>query len=204
MAAGSIEVEVGEAIARRRAAGLALVDLSGDLTRAAHAMATRFRRGGALIAFGVGTSSADAQHVAVEFAHPVVVGKRAVPALALTGDVATLSGLAEHGEAGSLFAYPVEHLARPGDVVIALIGAEPSRSASSALAAARALGALTVALAGEPAAGAADLRADHLLPIRSRDALIVREMQVTAYHVLWELVQVFLERAGATGPGPPR
>jgi D-sedoheptulose 7-phosphate isomerase len=37
-------------------------------------MAQRFLRGGRLIAFGRGASATDAQHVSVEFVHPVFVG----------------------------------------------------------------------------------------------------------------------------------
>ncbi len=48
-----------------------------------------------LIVFGTGGPSADAQHVAVEFVHPVIVGKRALPAISLTADVATVTGIAE-------------------------------------------------------------------------------------------------------------
>ena len=50
-------------------------------------MAERFARGGRLIAFGRSPAArSDARHVAVEFVHPVIVGKRALPALGLTGD----------------------------------------------------------------------------------------------------------------------
>ena len=57
---------------------------SGRLARACQEMAERFRRGGRLLAFGQGHSATDAQHVAVEFVHPVIVGKRALPALDLS------------------------------------------------------------------------------------------------------------------------
>jgi D-sedoheptulose 7-phosphate isomerase len=63
------------------------------------------------------------------------------------------------------------------------------------LAAARELGLLTVALAG---GGGGDLAAradvDHFLVTSSTDPRIVKEIQVTMYHVLWELVHVFLEQ----------
>ena len=59
---------------------------------ACHQMALRFHQGGKLIVFGTGGSSTDAQHVAVEFVHPVIVGKRALPAISLTSDVATVTG----------------------------------------------------------------------------------------------------------------
>ena len=41
-------------------------------------------RGGSLLAFGRGPYATDAQHVSVEFVHPVIVGKRALPALDLS------------------------------------------------------------------------------------------------------------------------
>src|SRR3954463_8087936 len=72
-----------------------------QIAQACWAMARRFHRGGRLLAFGTGASATDAQHVAVEFIHPVIVGKRALPALALTNDSATVSsgtrGLAHSG-----------------------------------------------------------------------------------------------------------
>jgi D-sedoheptulose 7-phosphate isomerase len=65
-----------------------------DRAHAEHVLAKRFVRGGRLLAVG-GTPQAwsDAHHIAVEFVHPVIVGKRALPALALAReDVSLLSG----------------------------------------------------------------------------------------------------------------
>src|SRR5712664_3880866 len=66
---------------------------SERIAQACWSMARRFHQGGRLLAFGDGASATDAQHVAVEFVHPVIVGKRALPALSLTNDSASLSGL---------------------------------------------------------------------------------------------------------------
>src|ERR1700723_4170164 len=54
------------------------------LAEACHEMSDRFLRGGRLLAFGQGPYATDAQHVSVEFVHPVIVGKRALPALDLS------------------------------------------------------------------------------------------------------------------------
>src|SRR6202048_421766 len=54
------------------------------LADACREMAERFLRGGRLLAFGRGPYATDAQHVSVEFVHPVIVGKRALPALDLS------------------------------------------------------------------------------------------------------------------------
>src|SRR6516164_6879817 len=57
------------------------------LARLCHRAAERFSRGGRLIAIGhTPQARSDARHVAVEFVHPVIVGKRALAAIALTGD----------------------------------------------------------------------------------------------------------------------
>ena len=47
-------------------------------------MAERFARGGRLVALGSSPAArSDARHVAVEFVHPVIVGKRALPAIGI-------------------------------------------------------------------------------------------------------------------------
>src|ERR687897_2241856 len=56
------------------------------LAEACHEMSRRFLAGGRLLAFGNGPAATDAQHVSVEFVHPVIVGKRALPALDLGPD----------------------------------------------------------------------------------------------------------------------
>src|SRR5687768_11119630 len=67
-------MDVSSEFFRRNADGLSQVCL---------AMARRFRAGGRLLVFGEGAQATDANHVSVEFVHPVIVGKRALPAIAL-------------------------------------------------------------------------------------------------------------------------
>ena len=69
--------DVRTAFARRDTLTAGLDRAAPELARACHAMAGRFARGGRLLAFGEGMAAADAAHVVVEFAHPVIVGKRA-------------------------------------------------------------------------------------------------------------------------------
>src|SRR3984893_2394843 len=85
---------------------------AGRIAECCWAMARRFHQGGRLLAFGNGALATDAQHVSVEFVHPVIVGKRALPALALTNDSATLSSQNE-GDADTPFVRQIKVLARP-------------------------------------------------------------------------------------------
>ena len=184
-------------------------DLAGQadtVAAACHAMAVRFHRGGKLVVFGTGGSSTDAQHVAVEFVHPVIVGKRALPAISLTTDVATVTGIAERAGVDAIFAHQIRFLADPADIALGIDRDGHSASVLAGLEAAREHGLLTVALTGGAVQSrggpiATSKAVDHLLVAASADPRVVKEMHVTGYHVLWELVHVFFEQPGVLGPG---
>ncbi|MFB9907834.1 D-sedoheptulose-7-phosphate isomerase [Allokutzneria oryzae] len=177
-----------------------LADLAAqaeDVARTCRSMAGRFHRGGKLVVFGNGGPSTDAQHVAVEFVHPVVVGKRALPAISLTSDVATLTGIANSAGFAETFAHQIRCLAEPADIALGLSTDGQCQNVLRALELAKELGMLTVALVGGSGGViSASGVADHLLVARSLDPRVVKEVHVTMYHVLWELVHVFLDRPG--------
>ncbi len=78
-------------------------------------LAERFLGGGRLVAVGASPQDrSDAHHVAVEFVHPVIVGKRALPALALRpGQLSLLSEPAD-----TVIAFGVESQAAAGCLTI--------------------------------------------------------------------------------------
>ncbi|MGQ0678836.1 MAG: SIS domain-containing protein [Actinomycetota bacterium] len=168
---------------------------AGRLSHLCWAMARRFIRGGRLIAFGVGPAATDAQHVSVEFVHPVIVGKRALPALALPNDVASTSGMAMADPSGFI-ARQLALAAAPDDIALGMVhgpgdpGLEP---VLVALKQAGALGMLTILLGGP---GVAQNGAEHVYEVPSADVYVVQEIHETLYHVLWELVHVFFEHKG--------
>jgi D-sedoheptulose 7-phosphate isomerase len=196
MNAATLESSLQTAFGRRVAAGRALADDASLVTAACEAMAERFRRGGTLLVFGGGAGAADAAHVAVEFVHPVIVGKRALPAMSLAGDAATITGLAA-ADPTEMFARPLGVLARPNDIALALAARGDDPAILQALRVACERGLLTLALVGYQASPLTDWmregRLDHLLQVRSDDPCVIKEVQVTTYHVLWELVHVFLD-----------
>jgi len=180
----------------------ALTRQADTIAAACHAMAVRFHRGGKLVVFGTGGPSTDAQHVAVEFVHPVIVGKRALPAISLTTDVATVTGIAERDGVAAIFAHQIRFLADPADIALGICADGHSASVLAGLEAARELGLLTIALTGGDGGPIAASKAvDHVLVGPSSDARVVKELHVTLYHVLWELVHVFFEQPGVLAPG---
>ena len=169
---------------------------AGRIAEACWAMARRFHQGGRLLAFGNGAGATDAQHVSVEFVHPVIVGKRALPALALTNDSATLSGLMAGGDASMPFVRQLQVLARPQDIAM---GFSPDGNCTNVVAAlrfAREKGLLILGLAGGDGGQMQQTEMDFCFIVRSQDALVIQETHETLYHVLWELVHIFFEHEG--------
>lgn len=85
---GSLAARVEQLLEKRTRANEAYFgDHAAQLARACRLMAERFMAGGRLLALGGSPQDwSDAHHVAVEFVHPVIVGKRALPALAVAPD----------------------------------------------------------------------------------------------------------------------
>jgi D-sedoheptulose 7-phosphate isomerase len=142
---------------------------SPRLAEACHEMSRRFLAGGRLLAFGNGAASTDAQHVSVEFVHPVIVGKRALPALDLGPD----------------FEIRLPVILRPQDMVMGFSFPNRDEAVERTSRAARERGALTFALAGEGA--------DYAFALPDEDPFVCQEVFEVLYHMLWETVHVYFE-----------
>jgi D-sedoheptulose 7-phosphate isomerase len=190
-----------EAFRRRTDAGRLFADEAERVARACHALALRFHDGGRLIVFGNGGCSADAQHIVVEFVHPVIVGKRALPAFSLTNDAATLTSVANRDGFAEVFAHQLRYVADRRDIALGISPDGRCANVLRGLEVAAELGLLTMALTGGdggPIGVHPAVR--HPIVARSDDPKIVKEVHVTAYHVLWELVHVFFEQPGVLSP----
>jgi D-sedoheptulose 7-phosphate isomerase len=145
------------------------------LAVASREIADRFANGGRLYAFGNGPYATDAAHVSVEFIHPVIVGKRALPAL-------------DASAAPDAF---VDALVEPGDMAIAFGPPEGDHRVLSALRAAHRKGAFTVAWPGT--------EADYAVTAPDDDPHVHQEIFEVLGHTLYESVHVYLEHRGELG-----
>ena len=144
-------------------------DHSPRVAECCRRMADHFARGGTLKVMGEGAQTSDAQHVAVEFVHPIIVGKRALPAVWVTSDV---------GGSAS-------------DIVVGLCTAHVPLPIAATLTGARERGALTILVTGGAHPG--DPSVDFCFQVADANPLVIQEVSETLYHVLWELVHVFFE-----------
>ncbi|MEP6508170.1 MAG: SIS domain-containing protein [Gemmatimonadales bacterium] len=142
------------------------------LALACKEMSQRFLSGGRLIAFGRGAYSTDAQHVSVEFVHPVIVGKRALPAIDLSTD----------------FRPWLTSLLKPEDMVMGFGPPDGDDEVTSALQWADARGAMTFAMPG-----CSGSWASYSAEPPTDDPFMHQELIELLYHTLWETVHVFFE-----------
>jgi D-sedoheptulose 7-phosphate isomerase len=139
------------------------------LAEACHEMSRRFMNGGRLLAFGKSSAATDAEHVSVEFVHPVIVGKRALPAL----------------DVGPDFERRLPVMLRPEDMVMGFSFPDADEAIERTLSAARKRGALTFALTGNSA--------EYSFAAPDADPFACQEVFEVLYHMLWETVHVYFE-----------
>jgi HupF/HypC family len=153
-------------------------ELAADLAATAFTLAKRFAAGATMWSIAPGWEP-HALHIAVEFVHPVIMGKRALPAVALTGpDPVDL----------------VRVSVQPGDIIVAVASAD-NPEVRSVMRRSPAWGATTIWIgSGErPKPGAAD----HVLWLDDPDPRVPATGGfVLLYHLLWELTHVCFEHSG--------
>jgi hypothetical protein len=152
--------------------------VADDLARASLALARRFHAGATMWCASP-CWPFHAHHVAVEFVHPVIVGKRALPAVTVPTGADVVASL--------------RATVRPGDIVCALAPANDA-AVADAIRRGPAWGVETVWIGYGPRPPAGS--ADHVIWLETGNELQASEQFVRLYHMLWELVHVCFEHPG--------
>ncbi|MHB1710731.1 MAG: HypC/HybG/HupF family hydrogenase formation chaperone [Acidimicrobiales bacterium] len=150
-----------------------------SLAVAALAIARRFAAGATMWCVAP-QWPAHGRHVAVEFVHPVIVGKRALPAASVEGE----------DMVGAL-----RLLVRPGDVLAAISSADDTRTADLMLRSeAWGLTRLWMGAGPRPAVSGGE----HVVWVEEADPAVAARSgdMVLLYHLLWELTHVVFEHPG--------
>jgi D-sedoheptulose 7-phosphate isomerase len=159
-------------------------------------LALAFHSGHRLLVCGNGGSATDAQHVAVEFMHPITVGRKALPVVCLNNDMAMVTAVANDVGFADVFARQIIALGSEGDVLLAISTSGNSENLVHAFETARRMKLITVGFAGGDGGRMAALQADGLidfcLTVPTSSIHRVQETHVTLYHIIWDLVHELL------------
>ncbi len=160
-------------------------------------IAKAFHRGGKLLVCGNGGSATDAQHIAVEFMHPITVGRKALPAICLANDMAMITAVSNDVSFSDAFARQVIALGREGDILLGLSTSGNSENVVRAFETARRMKLITIGYAGGTGGRMAEMHAagaiDFCLTVSTSSIHRIQESHVALYHTTWDLVHTFLE-----------
>lgn len=154
-------------------------------------MAERFRDGRKLLVMGNGGSACDAQHIAVEFVHPVIEKRRALPVIDLVSHVPAITAIANDKDFSRVFVDQLELWGAPGDMALAISTSGHSPNLVYALEAARRRDMLTIAFSGKDG-GRIAAAADHCFTVPSFSVHRIQECHVALLHIVWDLIHVAL------------
>ncbi len=153
------------------------------------AMAEAFKRGGTLLAFGNGGSTTDAQDFVTELLNPHDPAWPALPAIALTNDIAVITAVGNDVGFNNIFTRQVIAFGRPGDIALGISTSGNSTNILATFEQARKQGLITVAMAGYDGGKVARSEAvDYCLVTPSDHIPRIQEAQATTYHALLEII----------------
>ncbi|MGA2811944.1 MAG: D-sedoheptulose 7-phosphate isomerase [Candidatus Acidiferrum sp.] len=164
------------------------VNLLRGIAEAGKKIAEAMRQGHRLLLMGNGGSAADAQHIAAEFVGRYRKERRALPAMALTGNTSALTAISNDYGFEDVFARQVEAFAQPGDVLIGISTSGKSRNVAKALLLASAMQVTTVAMTGENG-GVLKSAVDLCLCVPSGDTPRIQEGHILAGHAMADIVE---------------
>jgi D-sedoheptulose 7-phosphate isomerase len=140
---------------------------------------------------GNGGSACDAQHVAVEFIHPIIEKRRALPAFDLVSQIPVLTAISNDKDFAKVFVDQLELWGKPGDMALAISTSGQSPNLIYALESARKKGMLTIAFSGKDG-GRLTAAADYCFTVPSFSIHRIQESHVALLHILWDLTHVAL------------
>lgn len=159
-------------------------------------LAKAFQRGNKLLVCGNGGSATDAQHVAVEFMHPITVGRKALPAICLSNDMAMVTAVANDVGFDDVFSRQIIALGREGDVLLGISTSGNSENLMHAFATARQMKLTTIGFAGDDGgkmAAKSGSLLDYCLTVPTSSIHRIQESHVTLYHIIWDMVHALLQ-----------
>jgi D-sedoheptulose 7-phosphate isomerase len=152
-------------------------------------MAERFSRGRKLWVMGNGGSACDAQHVAVEFIHPIIEKRRALPALDLVSQIPVLTAISNDKDFARVFIDQIELWGEKDDMALAISTSGKSPNLIYALEAARQKQMLTIAFSGKDGGRMPEV-SDYCFTVPSFSIHRIQESHVALLHILWDLTHV--------------
>ena len=159
------------------------------------AMAEAFLNGATLLAFGNGGSTTDVQDLVTQLLNPQYPAWPALPAIALTNDIAVITAVGNDVGFDNIFSRQIIAFGRKGDIALGISTSGNSANIMAAFEQAKRQGMLTVALSGYDGGKVArSSSVDHCIITPSDHIPRIQEAQATTYHALLEILAALTQK----------
>ncbi|MDP6685992.1 MAG: D-sedoheptulose 7-phosphate isomerase [Candidatus Omnitrophota bacterium] len=148
---------------------------------------TAFASGNKLLIFGNGGSAADAIHMAAEFVGRFKKERKALPAIALSANISSLTALGNDYSFDYIFERQIEALGKPGDIALGISTSGKSKNVIRGIKKAKELKLKTAVLAGQNKTPLCE--SDVCICVPSENTPRIQEAHITIAHIICELVE---------------
>jgi D-sedoheptulose 7-phosphate isomerase len=183
---GKVMHKCGESVEVKQKFFEHYADKIGELSQK---MAASFQAGRKLWVMGNGGSACDAQHVAVEFIHPIIEKRKALPAFDLVSQIPVVTAISNDKDFARVFVDQIDLWGQRDDMALAISTSGQSPNLIYALESAREKGMLTIAFSGKDGGRMADV-AEYCFVVPSFSIHRIQESHVALLHILWDLTHV--------------
>jgi len=159
-----------------------------DIESLAREMISTIKTGKKIIIFGNGGSAADSIHLAAELVGRFKKERRAVPAIALTSNISTLTALGNDYDFGYIFERQISAIGRKGDMALGISTSGKSKNVLMGVLKASSMKLKTAVLTGSSKSRLSEI-ADIAIKVPSDNTPRIQESHITIIHVLCEIVE---------------
>jgi D-sedoheptulose 7-phosphate isomerase len=164
------------------------IDLVSSISEVSSLFCRTLRSGNKLIFAGNGGSASQAEHIAGEFVGKFLMERRAMPAMSLTVNSATLTAIANDSGYEEVFARQLEAFGQSGDVFVCLSTSGKSKNLIKACEYARKNSITTVCLVGLPVSELSE-KCEYEIHVPSQSTPRIQEAHIVIGHILAERVE---------------
>ncbi|MCK4763152.1 MAG: SIS domain-containing protein [Candidatus Aminicenantes bacterium] len=152
-------------------------------------METALKKGHRILVFGNGGSATQSLHFAAELVNKFYLERPALPAIALTGNTANITSIANDSDFKFIFSRQVEAIGRENDIALGISTSGTSANVIEAFKAARQKKMKTIALCGKNTAPLEEAGVDVVAPVNSGDTPVIQEMHMFYLHFFAEILE---------------
>lgn len=163
-------------------------DYSDKIEEAVNLILSALKNNKKILLCGNGGSATQASHIAAEFIARFKKERKALPAIALTTDLAIITAIGNDYGFDKIFERQIEALGNKGDVLIALTTSGNSPNLIKAIEKSRTIGIKTIGFLGKDG-GKLKNAPDTEILIPSDNTPKIQEAHLTILHIICELVE---------------